>query len=557
MSYVRPDKDVLLSGIESFTARLKSAGSAQEQIALLQEHNRLLDQFQTMAALAYVRNTIDTRDAYYDAEREYNDNLEPLVNEKEQEFNRALLESPYRAELERELGTLLFQNTELEQKAFSPEIIPPMQEESQLCAQYQKLYASAQIPFEGETLTIAQLTPYKQHPDRAVRKTAYEAEGSWFDAHRAEFDEIFDKLVKNRTEQARKLGFSSFIELGYIRRKRNCYGPEGVANFRRQVIEDLVPVVQEIKQAQARRIGVSDFKFYDDAYVFPDGNPVPQGTPEEIMAAGRQMYTEMSPETAAFIRMMSEQDLFDVLAKEGKAPGGYCTSLPDYGCPFIFSNFNGTSHDVDVLTHEAGHAFAFFEARKAGILSQLMEPSMEGCETHSMSMEFLTEPWHHLFFGPQTAKYELYHAEDALIIIPYGSEIDHFQELCYAHPEMTPDERNAAWAELEQKYRPYIDHEGMPFYGRGAGWQRQLHVYLYPFYYIDYCMAQTIALQFWADSLQDRKRAWERYLAFVRMGGTKTFVDLVKSVELRSPLEDGALRQITQTVVPWLQEHQI
>ena len=451
----------------------------------------------------------------------------------------------------------MFRNFEMEKKGFSPELIPLIQEENAIAAEYQKLYASAQIPFMGKTCTIAQLGPYKENPDRDIRKAAYKAEGGFFDEHREEFDSLFDRLVKNRTEQAHKLGFKNYVELGYIRRTRNCYGPEEVANFRRQVLEDLVPVVNQIKKSQAGRIGIEELKFYDDLFTFRDGNAVPQGTPDELLAAAKKMYTEMSPETAEFIQLMFENDLFDVLAKDGKAPGGYCTSLADYHAPFIFSNFNGTSGDVDVLTHEAGHAFAFFVADKEIELSQNRHPTMEGCETHSMSMEFLTSPWHELFFKHQTAKYELSHAEDAITFIPYGTMVDYFQELVYSKPEMTPEERNQVWAELEKQFRPYVDFDNLPFYGRGAGWQRQLHIYLYPFYYIDYCMAQTIALQFWVESLKDRKLAWEKYLAFVKKGGTLSFVDLVKSAGLRSPLESGALKEIATAIGQWFSEHQI
>lgn len=549
-------QDSILSDLDGLTARFRAASSAGEQEQIYLESQELWTHVLTMQSICYIRTTIDTTDEFYEKEQEHYDQLEPLLTEKQQAFAKALCASPFRKELEQKWGTLLFENAELSQKGFSPEIIPLVQEENALTSQYQKLYASAKIEFDGKTLTVAQLAPYKQSPDRAVRKAAYEAEGGFFDANQKKFDEIFDKLVKNRTEQAKKLGFRDFVELGYIRRMRNCYTPEDVACFRRQVVESLVPIVREIKAAQAQRIGVADMKYYDDAFLYPDGNAKPQGTPDELLAAGRKMYAEMSPETAKFAELLFDNELFDVLAKPGKAPGGYCTSLPAYACPFIFSNFNGTSDDVDVLTHEAGHAFADYVSAREIPLMELRAPSMEGCETHSMSMEFFTAPWHHLFFKEQTAKYERSHAEDALIFIPYGCMVDHFQEIVYSHPEMTSDQRNAAWLELEKQYRPYLDFEQLPFYSRGAGWQRQLHIYLYPFYYVDYCLAQTMALQFWMESVKDWDAAWRKYLAFVRRGGTMTFVGLAKASGLHSPLEEGAVAGIAAPVRRWLEENQ-
>lgn len=557
MPYRRLNKDEILNKMDGALTVLQTAESGEDAIRAMKGMEQIIVDVDTMSTICHIRNTVDTTDSFYEAEREYNDQLSPLLSEKIQAFNKELLQSKFRPELETKYGKLLFSNMELDQKGFSPEIIPLMQEENLLEAEYQKLYASAKIPFDGKELTVAQLHPYKQNPDRAVRRAAWEAEGKFFDENRQKFDEIFDKLVKNRTEQANKLGFQNFVELGYIRRQRNCYGPEGVSQFRRQVAKDLVPVVVEIKENQAKRIGLTKLKMHDDLFAFPDGNAVPQGTPDEILAAGKKMYEEMSPETAAFIDQMFEMELFDVLAKEGKAPGGYCTTILGYNCPFIFSNFNGTSGDVDVLTHEAGHAFAAYVASREIELIDLRNPSMEGCETHSMSMEFLTAPWHHLFFKEQTAKYELSHAEDALTFIPYGCMVDHFQEIVYSHPELTPQQRNEEWLKLEKIYRPYMDHDTLPFYGRGAGWQRQLHIYLYPFYYVDYCLAQTAALQIWMEALNNREKAWKKYLDLVKLGGTKTFVDLMKSAGLQSPFEKGSMKKIAEPVRKWLSENQI
>ncbi len=557
MEYRRPDYAAAFSKIDQLTGALFGAESAKEQERVYREFETLLSGLDTQITLCAIHNSIDTRDEFYIAEQEYHDQSAPLLEEKLQSFHRALVPSPFRRELEDRLGALLFQNIELELRAFSPEIIPLMQEENQLVTEYQKLYASARIPFGGKVLTVAQLGPYKESTSRTTRKAALEAEGSFFDEHRQEFDQLFDKLVKNRTQQAKALGFESFVELGAIRRQRNCYSPADIARFRDQVVRDLVPLTVKIKERQARRIGADDFKFWDNALKFKDGSAAPQGTPEEILAAGKQMYKELSPETAEFIKVMFENELFDVLAKEGKAPGGYCTGLEDYGLPFIFSNFNGTSGDVDVLTHEAGHAFADFIANKTVETHALRCPTMEGAETHSMSMEFLTAPWHYLFFGDQTEKYELSHAEDALSFIPYGCLVDHFQEEVYRNPDMTPEERNETWLRLEKRYRPYLDFGDLPFYGRGAGWQRQLHIYTSPFYYIDYCLAQVMSLQFFQLSLESRETAWKKYLELVKLGGTRTFVELVHSAGLLSPLDDGCVKKVCGATAQWLEANEV
>ena len=368
-------------------------------------------------------------------------------------------------------------------------------------------------------------------------------------------EEFHAKKDYAQNEQGRRLGHKNYIQLGYDRLGRNCYTPEDVAAFREQIARDMVPIVAERKQAQKERIGVDRICLYDDKFLFPDGNAKPEGTAEEILAAGKRMYHELSPETAEFIDAMFDMELFDVLSKPGKAPGGYCTDLPKYKMPFIFSNFNGTSGDVDVLTHEAGHAFNAYRVMRKDYPMALMNATMETCECHSMSMEFLTQDYHKYFFGAQTAKYEQGHCDDALMFIPYGCMVDEFQHLMYENENLTPDERNETWLRLEKKYRPWIDFDNLPFYSRGGGWQQQLHIYLYPLYYIDYCMAQTVAFQFWIASMHDRTDAWERYMRFVDAGGSKTFVELCHDSGIKVPYEPGCIREIGSEISQWLHKN--
>ena len=537
-------------------ARIERAGTAEEQFAAVDELNAVEGHTATLATIASIRHTIDTRDEFYDKENDFIDEQMPLLEEDTQRINRALLASKFRPELEKKYGKVFLLDLEIAARSFKPEMVEPMQRENKLVSEYQKLYASAIVEFNGEKLPLPKLGPFKQSTDRATRRRAFETEAGFFDAHREELDSLYDELVKNRTAQGKMLGYDNYIPLGYDRMGRNCYGPEKVAVFRDQIAADLVPLVAKVKAAQTRRLGVEKLTFCDDVLLYPDGNPVPQGTADDILAAGLQMYRALSPETAEFINFMYENELLDVLSKDGKAPGGYCTDIFDYRAPFIFSNFNGTAGDVDVLTHEAGHAFAAFRAMGKGYPMRLMTPTMDGAETHSMSMEFLTGPYHRLFFGDATARYEVAHAEESLTFIPYGCMVDEFQHIVYENPTLTPEQRNRAWLDLEKKYRPWTDFDGLPFYGRGAGWQRQLHIYLYPLYYIDYCMAQTMAFQFWMLHLKDPKEAWARYLAFVDKGGTQTFEDLAHGAGLKVPYDAGCVREIGAAVGKWLEAHE-
>ncbi|MFA6948193.1 MAG: M3 family oligoendopeptidase [Eubacteriales bacterium] len=551
MPYSRVDIDALRASYAALTEKVKDAASAQDVADAVMEHEKLSGHAYTMFSLAHCRHTIDTRDEYYVAENDFCDETSPLLDEMMQQFLVSLVSSPYRTELEKRFGALLFVNIEMQLKCFDPAIVPQLQEENRLVSDYEKLVAGAQIEFDGKTLNLAQLSPYKESADREVRRGAYYAEGNYYMSVGDKLDELYDSLIRVRTDIAHKLGYKSFTEVAYLRLTRNSYGPADVERFRKQVVDEVVPIDKMLKKLQGERIGISDMKMYDDPFCFREGNPKPQGTSDEILAAGRRMYTEMSPQTAEFIDFMYKNELLDVLAKPGKAVGGYCTEFREFGAPFIFSNFNGTSGDVDVLTHEAGHAYEAYKTMGFEI-AENSQPTMESCEVHSMSMEFFAWKWLDLFYGDETARAKFRHLEDALIFIPYGTMVDHFQHIMYDKPELTPAQRHETWAKLEKTYRPYMDFEEIPFYSAGRGWQRQHHIYSFPFYYIDYCLAQTVALMFWALSQNDYKDAWERYNKLVDCGGTKRFTELCAVAGLKSPFEEGCLRSTCETARSWL-----
>ena len=544
MPYTRPDAEAVIAKYLELKDKFVSAKTAEEQIEIYKELETVEFDFYTAETMVYIRNSVNVNDEFYKAERAYFDEWMPKASEASQAFSLAMLNSPFLPELKAELGEHFFSELESGLKTFNSSVIGLMAEESALCNEYQALTGSAKLEFDGKVLNLSQIGPYTVSPDREVRKAATEVVGKFFDEHRAEFDEIYDKLVKNRHQQALKLGFENFAELSYARKNRP-YTMDDVAAFRKQVLEVMVPKNVEYKKQQAEAIGVGDdFKFYDDGFVFPDGNPKPKCTIDESIKLAHQMYSELSPETKELFDLMVEHDMFDIAAKPGKRPGGYCATLFNTGMPFIFANGNGTAGDINTLTHEAGHALAALTGHKNIKYKALSHASAEGAETHSMSMEFLTSPWHHLFFGEDTAKYQESHTKSALTFIPYGVIVDYFQELVYKNPDWTPDERNAAWLELEHQFRPYLDFGDLPFYSRGAGWQRQLHIYTIPFYYIEYSLAQTLALQIYSLFLKDREAAWEKYMKFLKVGGTKNIVDTIEYAGLTSPFSEGSVEKV-------------
>jgi len=553
MPYVRPEFEEVNEKLKNLLQRFQDAGSAEEAVSVFRETDDYMQHIGSMFALGSIRHTLDTTDEFYDRENDYLNETEPLLMPVTQELTKALLTTPFRKDLEAAWGTLMFDKAEMKLKTFKPEIVPDLQEENKLVTEYDKLIASAQVEFDGKTHTLAELEPYHENLDRAVREASMRARADWYMSNAEQLDTIFDKIVKVRTRIARTLGYENFIQLGYYRMERLCYDQEKVEGFRRGVRDSIVPVAVRLKADQAVRIGVPTIKIYDNTFEYPDGNAKPIGTPDDIFAHGKEMYHELSAETAELIDFMLENELFDVLTRPGKSGGGYCSYIDDHKSPFIFANFNGTSGDIDVLTHEAGHALAAYAARDI-FPSVLREYTYETAEVHSMSMEFFTWPWMEGFFGEQVKKYRTSHLGGALTFIPYGTMVDEFQHHIYENPDMSPKERNDLWLELEGIYRPYLDLEGFPFYGEGRRWQAQSHIYLRPFYYIDYCLAQTEALAFWAEDQSNHERAWEKYMRLVSLAGTKTFSDLIEGAGMSSPFVPDTLKTIADAAVKWLDE---
>jgi len=555
MPYERPDIEAAKKAMTEVTEALKNAKSYEEAKAAFLKEEELTAHFSTMFCLSYIRHSIDTRDSFYDEEQKFFNTAMPEMAEYGQLFTLAMLESPFRKDFEEEYKGPMFLNAEIDLKSFSPEIIPEMQQENELTQAYEKLLASADIPFEGKHYTLSQLTPFKNDPDDARRLAAWKAEGQWYKDNQAELDRLYDELTHLRDKMGRKMGYDGYTQLGYYRMTRNCYTKEDVESFRSAVVKYVVPLADRLYRKRAETLGVQyPLSFADAALSFRSGNPKPQGTPDDILAAGLKFYTELSPQTAEFFKQMMDYEMLDVLSTEGKQAGGYCEDIPDYRMPFIFANFNGTQGDVEVVTHEAGHAFADWSNRER-VPASYNWPTMEACEVHSMSMEFFAHPWAKEFFGPDTDKYLYSHLASAIEFIPYGTMVDHFQHEVYAKPDMTPAERHAVWKKLLGVYMPWMRLDGeIPFYADGEGWQRQHHIYSSPFYYIDYCLAQTVSLEFWAKIQKSLPDAWNYYMAYTSQGGSATFTELLANAGLDSPFDEKTLRGVCEDASAWLDE---
>jgi M3 family oligoendopeptidase len=533
--------------LESF----EKADTLDVQKDAMRKINELSNEFSTNSSLVYIRHSIDTRDEFYEKEQIHLDEIGPKIQNLGMQYHEALTKSKFRKELIDIYGVQLFDKASLSSKVINDTIIQELQEENRLVTEYDKLIASASILFEGEERNLSGFSPFMQSTDRNMRKKATDTRWGWYATNKEKLDEIFDKLVKVRHTIALKLGYNNFTEVGYARMGRTDYGANEVAGFRDSIHKNIVPLVVSLKERQRKRLGLDRLEYYDQSFMYNSGNPTPKGDPDWILENGKKMYNELSPETKEFFSFMTEHELMDLVNKKGKQSGGYCTFLPTYKAPFIFSNFNGTSHDIDVLTHEAGHAFQVYNSKDFEV-SEYFWSTSESAEIHSMSMEFFTWQWMELFFKEDTNKYKFEHLAGSLNFLPYGTAVDEFQHEIYSNPEMTPDDRNKTWREIEKKYLPFRNYDGIEYLNNGGFWQQQAHIFASPFYYIDYVLAQVCAFQFWVRMQTDFKDAWKDYVILCKAGGSKPFLELVKLANLKSPFEESTIKNTIDIITDWL-----
>ena len=543
IQYTRPDCEAFQKLAEDNAEKIKNAVSYSEAKKIFLEFDKAESEFFDMGNIAYIRHTIDTSDEFYDKENEFLNEKTPELMPSLLAFSNAVYDSRFKPDFVAEFGEQMFAEIELRRKSFSEKNIPLLQKEARLCNEYEKIIASADILFDGKHLNLYGIMSYFENPDRNVRHDAYKAYSKFYESNEGNFERIWDELIKVRTEMGKNLGFENYIPLGYMNQGRTDYDEKDVAAFREQVREELVPFCAKLYEAQAKRIGVDKVKAYDEAYLFNDGNAVPVGDDDFLIEQAREMYHDMSKETGEFVDFMLGHDLLDVKNKPKKASTGYMTGLNSIKAPFVFSCFNHTTGDVQVLTHEFGHAFAGYMAMRNQPVSTYYSESTDIAEIHSMSMEQFAYPYAEKFFGDKADKFRFSHLQEALTFVPFGVAVDEYQHIVYANPGLTPKQRTAEWKKLEEKYMPWREYDDIDFFAKGGWWYHKIHIFLYPFYYINYTLTTMGAMEFKKKMHEDKESAWKDYLNLCKVGGSLGYKETLKYANLSLPFEKGSVKR--------------
>ena len=550
---VVPNIKKFAAKMEEFIKELTACKNADEAAKVIKKLNKYNSKIETQASIIYVLYSCDTTNKKYAKAQNYLDEVSPTFSKYSQDVTKLLANAPYRADLEKKFGSFLFKKYDISLKTFDEKIMPELMQINKLSSEYDLIFGSAQISFRGETLNLSQLGKYLQDSDRETRREAAKAMDKWLGENEKRIGEIYGKLVLLRDTMAKKLGYKSFTELGYYMLGRTDYNADMVKVYREQIAREVVPFCNKLYKQQMKNLGIKNPQYFDYNLMFKSGNPKPAGNPKYLVEQAQKMYADLGPESKEFFDFMVKYELMDLEARKGKAPGGYCTFFPEYKSPFIFSNFNGTQGDVNVLCHEGGHAFQAYLSSSIKV-PELMNPTLEACEIHSMSMEFFAWPYMEGFFGKDAEKYKYSHLADSIEFLPYGITIDEFQHWVYAHPTATHEERCAAYKEIESRYTPHKKYDDCPTLNKGTWWMRQSHIFGSPFYYIDYTLAQVVAFQFAVENMKSHEKAWKKYIKLCKMGGKYPFLELLEKNHLRNPFVDGNVRKVIRPLTKVLKE---
>ena len=548
MPYRRVTFEEIEARYQALFERIRTLRGREDCLPAMEAYYRLLDDMTPMD-LCYVRHDMDLNEAFYAGEQRYYDEIGPRIGDLSNQLEGLLLNSPYSACFEELMGSFAFDLMRCSRESRDSRLIPLEQQENTLSGRYSVVTANAQAEYEGAVVSRSSLAAKQQSPDRETRRRASAAVAASWAEQREELEELFHALVQNRDKQAKLLGYPNYVKLAYLRMERIGYTSEDVSRFREQVKESLVPVAAAIHEQRKKRLGLEHLYSFDSPLNFPNGNPVPLGDTEFCLESTREMFRKLSPETGEFIDFLMDNGLYDVKPRDGKRSGGYCMYLSAYRAPFIFANFDGTHENAYIMSHEGGHAFYAYLKREEKIRERCGYTS-EMAETHAMAMEFFVAPYMELFFGSRAEDYRRMHLESAVSRIIYQCQQDEFQQIIYEHPELSQEERNGVWEKLEQSYFPFREYTEEEKQRIGRRWQCIPHLYHWPFYAIDYGLAQVCALEYarWMD--EDKDGAWQSYLRFCRASGNMNFPEALKAAGLESPFEEGCLTHL----VDWLQK---
>jgi len=534
----------LFDQLEARAAKANSTAALERWLLDWSELNAALDE---EASRRYIAMTCHTDSA--DAEQAYLhfvEHVEPQLKPRQFALEQLYVAHPQFSQLPQARYEVFNRDLKNHVALFRAENVALETEEAKLCQQYQKLIGAQTVTFRGEEKTLVQMGRYLEEPDRALRQEAWElvAKRRLQDVDPCE--EIFDQIIQLRTQIAKNAGFNNYRDFAFRQKGRFDYTPENCLQFHDAVEAEIMPAVREIQNDRRRQLELEKLRPWDLA-VDPQNRPPlkPFAEVGEMVTRTQKIFNQLDAELAAGFQQMQDLKLLDLANRKGKAPGGYQSTLAEARVPFIFMNAIGLQRDVETILHEAGHAFHAQATREEDLYAYRGAP-IEFCEVASMAMELLGNEFLEEFYPAAEAnRARKTHLEGIIGFFPWMATVDAFQHWIYTHAHHTRAERKAAYQQLMDRFGGDVDYSGYEEV-RAHSWHRQLHIFLHPFYYVEYGIAQLGALQVWANSRRDTAKALADYKQALALGGSRPLPELFAAAGCRFQFDAATIRPLIQ-----------
>ncbi len=543
LKFARPDLKVYQDIFEDAIDRVERAESGEDVLQMILELDAITRKADDLVRYVFIRGTMDTKDPFYKEQQQWFDENMIRYDQAVLRFGDAVYNSPHRDYIEEKLGPVYFIGADIQRKTFSDDCIELYQRESELATEYQEIMGSAEAEMMGEKKDLSKLKVLFGHDDRSVRREAFFLYSKLIAQNEKRLEEIWEELIKVRNQIGEKLGYDNFIPIGYLQNQHIDYSPEDIAIFREQVVEEIVPLCEKLFEAQKKRLGIDELMIYDEKAVFPGGNARSAGDEEYMIEKAREMYHNISQETGEFIDYMLDHELFEYKDRPGKASLGYGTMLLSKKAPFVFTHFDGTIADFQVIAGDLGEAFARYIGARSQPIKEYFSATSDIMEFYALTMCQFAYDYAEDFFGDEADKYRFYNMQEIITLIPFACAVDEFQHICYGNPNITPQERMAEWHKLEQKYMPWRKYDGDDFMERGGYWYNTPHIFLYPFYYIDYALARVHVLEMKKKYALHPEVTWREYMDLIKQGGRLRYKEMVEKANLTPLFREGAVKE--------------
>jgi len=540
---------------DTIERRIDEASGPQDLIEAIERWNELKRRIMSWDTLVILRFRQDVRDAEWRDRSERQDAMSAQSRLQDLSIKRKVIESPWKADVTARFGPQALRLWEADSKTYNASIDELVIREGKLERDYVALTGNLTVAFQGRRFQYADMRGNLNDPDRSVRYESERAKWEALSTQQEDLDRIYHDLVQTRDKIAKRLGFDTFIHVGYARLRRVDYNHTDVARLRDAIETEVVPLATRIVERSAVRRGYERTMVWDETALLPAPASIHikgPGLISDVPAILQEVHSEL----AAFGMFMREHNYFDFESREGKSPGAFCATFPTAGHPFIYASFNSSKDDVEFLIHEMGHAFQWSLCKRA-VLADYYFPTPEGSEIHAMSLSHLARPALCRYLGIDEAEGTGETVATSILFLCYTAAMDYFQERVYTEPNATPDGRRRFWLEAQARYMPWRDYGDISYPAAGNVWQQQPHIYNYALQYMCYGLAQTCALQFRFMAREDEKKAMERYLALCRLGGALPFLELVSSAGLKSPFDPDTFAFIAEGAAPDLKAAQL